>query len=275
RIIEILRETEKDTKNFLGFYSSQRMKDWQEIDSLYKKNNVYLAESAQILQRLVQYEIPGLKKQITKAEQSLADSVRKEKEYHKQADDGRKLYEKELQRIGIQLCISRTLKGHTLRAELLALAADLPSFFAKITDDIIHLKESSDYYTHFRSYIHQNKSLSTKILPLLSLLFQKGCGLTAFEFKYGTAPTRVEPPSFDLLLKEDKKTSEDDEIDFGDDAIDFGDDAEIDFSTADVDIDVVADTSGAVGESVARGEDALCVVENPDTQKVIISELNE
>ncbi|VDM75648.1 unnamed protein product [Strongylus vulgaris] len=29
RIIEILRETEKDTKNFLGFYSSQRMKDWQ------------------------------------------------------------------------------------------------------------------------------------------------------------------------------------------------------------------------------------------------------
>ncbi|RCN37098.1 hypothetical protein ANCCAN_17029 [Ancylostoma caninum] len=267
RIIEILRETEKDTKNFLGFYSSQRMKDWQEIDSLYKKNNVYLAESAQILQRLVQYEIPGLKKQITKAEQSLADSVRKEKEYHKQAEDGRKLYEKELQRIGIQ--------GHALRAELLALAADLPSFFAKITDDIIHLKESSDYYCHFRSYIHQNKSLPTKILPLLSLLFEKGSGLTAFEFKYGTTPSKVEPPSFDLLLKEDKKTSEDDEIDFGDDAIDFGDDAEIDFSTADVDIDVVADTSGAVGESVARGEDALCVVENPDTQKIIISELSE
>ncbi|EPB72430.1 hypothetical protein ANCCEY_08463 [Ancylostoma ceylanicum] len=237
RIIEILRETEKDTKNFLGFYSSQRMKDWQEIDSLYKKNNVYLAESAQILQRLVQYEIPGLKKQITKAEQSLA--------------------------------------GHALRAELLALAADLPSFFAKVTDDIIHLKESHDYYIHFRSYIHQNKPLSAKILPLLSLLFEKGSGLTAFEFKYGKAPTRIEPPSFDLLLKEDKKTSEDDEIDFGDDAIDFGDDAEIDFSTADVDIDVVADTSGAVGESVARGEDALCVVENPDTQKVIKSELSE
>lgn len=34
-------------------------------------------------------------------------------------------------------------------------------------------------------------------------------------------------------------------------------------------------SSGAVGESVARGEDALCVVENPDTQKVVISELSE
>lgn len=79
RIIEILRETEKDSKNFLGFYSSQRMKDWQEIESLYKKNNVYLAESAQILQRLVQYEIPAQKKQISKAEQVLSESVKKER----------------------------------------------------------------------------------------------------------------------------------------------------------------------------------------------------
>ncbi|KHJ77145.1 hypothetical protein OESDEN_23235 [Oesophagostomum dentatum] len=212
------------------------MKDWQEIDSLYRKNGVYLAESAQILQRLVQYEIPGLKKQINKAEQTLADSVKKEKDYLKQAEDGKKLYEKELQRIGIQ--------GHALRAELLALAADLPSFFSKITDDVIHLKEARDYYINFRNYIHQNKKLSTKVLPLLTLLIEKGPGLTAFEFKYGTAPTRVEPPSFDLLLKEDKKASEDDEIDFGDDAIDFGDDAEIDLSVAEADIDVVADTSG-------------------------------
>ncbi|KAK6046272.1 hypothetical protein COOONC_16224 [Cooperia oncophora] len=105
RIIEILRETEKDSKNFLGYYSSQRMKDWQEIESLYKRNNVYLAEAAQILQRLVQYEIPAQKKQITKAEQVLADSIKKEKDYGKQAEDGRKLYEKELQRIGIQVIL--------------------------------------------------------------------------------------------------------------------------------------------------------------------------
>ncbi|CAJ0589305.1 unnamed protein product [Cylicocyclus nassatus] len=267
RIIEILRETEKDTKNFLGFYSSQRMKDWQEIDSLYKKNNVYLAESAQILQRLVQYEIPGLKKQITKAEQALTDSVKKEKDYLKQADDGRKLYEKELSRIGIQ--------GHALRAELLALAADLPSFFAQVTDDIIHLKEARDYYLHFRDYIHQGKKLPSKVLPLLSLLLEKGAALTAFEFKYGTAPSRIETPSFDLLLKEDEKKSDGDEIDFGDDDIDFGDDIEVDSSAVVADIDVVADTSGAVGESVARGEDALGVIENPDTQKIIKNELSE
>ena len=42
RIVEILKETEADSKNIFGFYSSQRMKDWQEIIKLYEKDNVYL-----------------------------------------------------------------------------------------------------------------------------------------------------------------------------------------------------------------------------------------
>jgi len=66
KIVEILKETEKDTKNFLGMYSSQRMKDWNSILSLYQKNNVYLGEAASLLQRNVAYEIPALKKQIAK-----------------------------------------------------------------------------------------------------------------------------------------------------------------------------------------------------------------
>lgn len=40
--MEILKETEADSKNIFGFYSSQRMKDWQEIIKLYEKDNVYL-----------------------------------------------------------------------------------------------------------------------------------------------------------------------------------------------------------------------------------------
>lgn len=69
QIVNILKETEKDSKNFLGYYSSQRMKDWQEVINLYQSDAVYLAEAAQILQRLVQYEIPALKKQIVKCNQ--------------------------------------------------------------------------------------------------------------------------------------------------------------------------------------------------------------
>ncbi len=50
-------------------YGSQRMKDWQEIVRLYQKDNVYLAEAANILLRNVKYEVPNLKKQIAKYKQ--------------------------------------------------------------------------------------------------------------------------------------------------------------------------------------------------------------
>ena len=69
QIVEILKETEADSKSIFGRYGSQRMKDWQEVLRLYEKENVYLAEACQILMRNVAYEIPGLKKSISKCEQ--------------------------------------------------------------------------------------------------------------------------------------------------------------------------------------------------------------
>lgn len=64
-----MKETEADTKNLFGRYGSQRMKDWQEIVRLYEKDNVYLAEAAQMLIRNINYEVPGFKRQIQKLEQ--------------------------------------------------------------------------------------------------------------------------------------------------------------------------------------------------------------
>ncbi len=69
KIIEILKDTEKSSRNIFGSYSSQRMKDWNNVSSLYQKNNVYLGESASLLQRHVAYEIPSLKRQINKTQQ--------------------------------------------------------------------------------------------------------------------------------------------------------------------------------------------------------------
>jgi hypothetical protein len=67
--VEILKETEADTKNLFGRYGSQRMKDWLEIIRLYEKDNIYLPEAAQMLLRNVNYEVPGFKKQIFKLDQ--------------------------------------------------------------------------------------------------------------------------------------------------------------------------------------------------------------
>ena len=66
KIVEILKETEKDSKNFFGQYGSQRMTDWKEVLRLYENESIYLAEASQLLIQAVVYELPGLKKQITK-----------------------------------------------------------------------------------------------------------------------------------------------------------------------------------------------------------------
>ncbi len=42
RIVEILKKTDKDSKNIFGQYTSKRLLDWQEIVKLYEKDNVYL-----------------------------------------------------------------------------------------------------------------------------------------------------------------------------------------------------------------------------------------
>jgi len=47
KIVEILKETEKDSKNFFGQYGSQRMTDWKEVLRLYENDNIYIAEASQ------------------------------------------------------------------------------------------------------------------------------------------------------------------------------------------------------------------------------------
>ncbi|GMR59348.1 hypothetical protein PMAYCL1PPCAC_29543, partial [Pristionchus mayeri] len=270
QIIEILKETEKDSKNFLGFYSSQRMKDWQEIEWMYKKDSVGLAEASQLLQRVIQYEIPALRRNMQKADQSIQDGAKKEKEYLKQAVDAKKNYEKELSRMGME--------GGLLRSELLNLASELPSFIESIALLIQKLAPAKEYYETFRSYVHHCCAPSISLLPLLTLIFSHGSTITVYEWKYGKTPIKVEKPNFDLLLKADQAKEEvEDEIDFGDDLdLDVG--GEIDFGDGEEEaiIDVIADQSGLVVEDgVARGEEALGLLENGETRQGIKEELHE
>ncbi|GMS80287.1 hypothetical protein PENTCL1PPCAC_2462 [Pristionchus entomophagus] len=268
QIIDILKETEKDSKNFLGFYSSQRMKDWQEIESMYKKDSIGLGEASQLLQRVVQYEIPALRRTIQKADQAIQDGAKKEKEYLKQSTDAKKNYEKELSRMGID--------GGLLHCELLNLASELPSFIDSIALLIQKLAPAKEYYEEFRNYVHNGAAPSISLLPLLSLIFTHGSSVTFYQWKHGKEPVKVEKPNFDLLLRADEVKEEvEDEIDFGDDLdLDVG--GEIDFGEGEAVIDVIADESGLVVEDgVARGDEALGLLENGETRQGIKEELEE
>uniref|UniRef100_A0A8C7XQM9 CDK5 regulatory subunit associated protein 3 n=1 Tax=Oryzias sinensis TaxID=183150 RepID=A0A8C7XQM9_9TELE len=245
RIVEILKGTEASSKNIFGRYSSQRMKDWQEIVSLYEADNVYLAEVASLLIRNVSYEGPALKKQLAKAQQLQQELSRREVECQSSAAELKERYYAACKQYGIS--------GDSVARELQALVKDLPVVLEEVCRDASKLEETIKLYTAFTHFLCD---WSEPVLPLLTFVQKRGHA-TFYEWRTGTAPSSVERPSMG-------ETS----------AIDWGDTegAPIEIEIVDIGTD---SNSLPCPEGVARGEDALGVLENSQSRSQFIDELME
>ncbi|TRY86550.1 hypothetical protein DNTS_002572 [Danionella cerebrum] len=252
KIVEILRGTEASTKNIFGKYSSQRMKDWQEIVSMYEKDSVYLAEVASILVRNVNYEGPSLRKQVSKAQQLQQELSRREMEC--QNECGKK-------------------------------AASL--------------KEAIEFYAVFTKFV---SDWSEEVLLMLRYVQSNG-NTTVYEWKTGNVPTVVERPvmeeappdvvteeTIDWGVLDDAGATAAEEVHFGttvEDGVDWGINLEPsteaagtggidwgDSASGQLEIEVV-DVGTDCPDGVARGEDALSVLEYSQTRGLFIDELME
>ncbi|XP_052426927.1 CDK5 regulatory subunit-associated protein 3 isoform X1 [Carassius gibelio] len=287
RIIEILKGTEASTKNIFGRYSSQRMKDWQEIVSLYEKDNVYLAEVASILIRSVSYEGPALRKQVSKAQQLQQELSRRELECQSGATDMRERYYAACKQYGIQ--------GENVARELQALVKDLPVVLEKTGKKAACLDEAINFYAAFINFV---SDWSGEVLPTLTFVQRKG-NTTVYEWKTGNVPTVVEKPVMeeappDVVTEETIDWgnlgvgADTEEVNFGisvEDGVDLGISLEsgteetsaggIDWGGSEpVEIEIVDDGTDCP-DGVARGEDALSLLENSQTRGEFINELKE
>lgn len=295
KIIEILKETEADTKNLFGRYGSQRMKDWQEIVKNYEKENLYLAEAAQILVRNINYEIPGLKKQIAKEELLQTECEKKHSDYLKNEASSKSEF--------LTLCKQLGIQGDRIKKELVDRLQELPQIYDKVGKSLKPLLPGIELYSAFTKYILGDKA--SEILPLLQYVVEHG-NTTVYEWSYGEPPLSVEPDPMHIELDDEQAAG--DQIDFGEDAavdfgsidatasdIDFGEgDAggEIDWGNIDVapadNVDISVDLahvsleeSGIVVEDqglcggIARGKDALTLLDNPSTRNQVIDQLVE
>nr|XP_047906779.1 CDK5 regulatory subunit-associated protein 3 [Anser cygnoides] len=266
RIVEILRGTEASTRNLFGRYSSQRMKDWQEIVALYEKENTYLAELASLLVRSVSYEAPALRKQISRCQQAQQDFARREEECQLAAAELRERFYASCKQYGIT--------GDNVRQELLALLYEACVEF---------VCESS----------------AEPVLPLLRHVGRRG-NTTVYEWRTGLEPVRVERPEVQEVPEQPKEDAIDwgdftlepsgasdgaaagggaqDEIDWGitlepspqqDDGIDWGD-GESDGAQISV-----LEAGTEVPDGVARGSEALTLLEHAETRNQFIDELME
>lgn len=311
KIVEMLKETEADTKNLFGRYGSQRMKDWQDIISSYQKDNLYLAEAAQIIVRNVAYEIPSLKKQVLKMEQNALECEKKMKDYSKTESVILREFNVSCDQLGIS--------GKNIKSELLKLVNDLPTLYDLISDKIKIVKPAVELYMEFNKYL-SGKRGDVQVLNALQFLIENG-NTTTYQYKYGQVPLQIIealgiveaiPENVNLNQSEIDFGDNEGAIDFGDNAekIDFGDNgAEIDFSinmeSYDITSQVNTNSSSSNGEEefeivshddlkssnfeesgivveqtgnnggIAMGEEALSILDNPEIQEQIINNLME
>ncbi|KAL8616487.1 hypothetical protein ACOMHN_041090 [Nucella lapillus] len=285
-LLDQAKDTESGKKNFFGQYSSQNMKDWAEIIKLYERDGVYLGETAQMIARNVNYEIPAVKKQISKCQQLQKECERKEVELANNAADLRKKYAASCKQMGIQ--------GEKIKTELAALVRDLPSDFDRLALSAQGLGEAVHYYDHFVAFLLNSPELESDSLPMLKFVQKRG-NVRAYEWRTGTAPEVVEEQSIRIDLSDEQDAnSQSEDIDWGngeENGIDFGDEIEFDLASITVEsggqegegVDAIdfgegtSDTTAAQVEEtgVARGEDSLSVLDNPTTRNLFIDDLLE
>lgn len=288
RIVDILKGTEASSKNIFGRYSSQRMKDWQEIISLYEADNVYLVEVASLLSRNVSYEGPALRKQVAKAQQLQQDLSRREVDCQNSAADLRERYYTACKQYGIT--------GENVARELQALVKDLPTVLEDVGRDAAKLEEQIQLYAAFTNFVCE---WSEPVLPMLTFVQKKG-NTTFYEWRTGEVPTVIERPVMeeapaDTITEETidwgdlGSGTESQEVNFGitvEDGVDWGISLDSeqdpgaggidwgDSGTSPIEIEVV-DVGTDCPDGVAKGEDALTILETPPLRSQFIDELME
>ncbi|CAG0891025.1 unnamed protein product [Cyprideis torosa] len=313
RIIEILRETEKDSKNIFGFYGSQRMKDWQEIVRLYQKDRIFLAEASQMLVRNVNFEIPALKRALAKGGQQIEECERRAAELGRAAEAARGRYRAECGALGVSP-LERTQDDPgqlATRRELMSLLrSELPKLYEKVTEAVKGLGPGREFYEAFLEFTLGGAPVGG-VLPLVGHVVAKG-NTTVYEWVFGEPPLEVERaevgPFLEPVAEVEVGTEAGDEIDFGDEEspsgsspvvlsvgngdsngeeIDWGDGALEGFECVTVAeggpevaevgsgvAEITVEASGVEG-GVARGSDALSILENPTTRGTLLDEVLE
>lgn len=266
------------------------MKDWQEIVRLYERDSVYLGEAAQILVRNINYDLPSVKKQITKFDQ-LVDEAQK-KIHDLTASETILLSQR------TALCQKLGIDGKDLAAEFTFRVKELPKLYDEIVNATKKLNQALNLYS--------SSTKNEECLPLVRYVLAKG-NTTVYEFVNGEAPLSVEEPPVEIKLSQsdvNAANAESNEIDFGDEdagEIDFGDDidigeenevqleaGEIDWgddegaaNAQQIDFDISLEDSGIKVESsgfaggVARNEEALSLLDSPSHRDQFLDELFE
>ncbi|XP_065838626.1 CDK5 regulatory subunit-associated protein 3-like isoform X1 [Oscarella lobularis] len=169
------------------------------------------AESASMLARNVNYEIPATKRQIGRCQQIQRECSRKESECAANAVQLRKKFS--------ALCKELKIEGNDVKRELKKLVDELPSVYESVCCGIKELEQCVKYYEEFVLFIAPSASES-EILLMIKFIQSHG-NATVYQWKTGKIPDKVLAPVIQATMEEEEQSGN---ISWGDsEAIDFGD----------------------------------------------------
>ncbi|XP_064397823.1 CDK5 regulatory subunit-associated protein 3-like [Halichondria panicea] len=226
RVLECVKSVEGEAQTLFGQYTAPRVKEWYEIVKQFEGGNVHLAECAQRLTRMVNYEVPALKQQIARCKQVQRECTRKEADLLANSAVFQDKFSAACKDMGIA--------GKSVQEELSQLVAELPSVFDRVLDDLPPLISVITYYQSFVQYITSKSCDEDNFLPMLSYVLKHG-NVTVYEWKHGNGPpettTSMSAGSQSAaVIAESADIDWGDEIDFGEPEIDFGDSNEVDIT---------------------------------------------
>jgi len=290
-VLEVLLETEKDSKNVFGMYTSTRISDWRQVISLYEKDSCYLPEASNYLCQAVIYEIPSLKKHVVKQEKYIKELDKLEESTNRRIAELHTLRKVDCSRLGID--------GTEPKKEIFEIVNSLPELY----DHWINRAKPklASFMSKYISAASIHRSTDS-CLPTLSFLMSRG-NVTAYEYIFGDAPLKIEEPMLFSLESEDTADEQDQEIcldldldlnldavkaveddtlediDWGDLVVEESDTAEIDWGVTsgeadDLSAQIVLEDSGTAG-GVATGNEAFSVLDNKRLRNLVLDELNE
>nr|CAD7256849.1 unnamed protein product [Timema shepardi] len=285
------------------------MKDWQEIVKLYEKDNVYLSEAAQMLIRNVNYEVPSIKKQIAKCEQFQQECDKKVADYGKAANSVRGEFQTTCKQLGIQgrrikhELVERLVELPAIYSKMADNAKNLDSaaqFYSEFVKFVLgkeypggcipllkYLIKNGNTSTY--QWVHKEPPLSIEEPPL-NIKFDDepeddaAGDSETIDFGDDTGD------SIDFGSLGDADAAN---IDFGDITLEGGGDIdwggievvnpsagdgavteEIDFNISLEETGIVVESSGLEG-GVAKGQEALTILDNPSTRNTLFDEIKE
>ena len=270
------------------------MKDWKDVISCYQRDNLYLAEAAQILMRNVSYEVPVLKKRMLKFEQIELECEKKIKDCNKAETVALNEFS--------QSCKQFRIGGKHIKSELIKLVDELPEIYSRLAEKIKLTKPALELYKEFNKF-QVGKADILQLVPNLNYLIENG-NSTVYEYKYGRKPVSIETPDASIVSEWEGVKSN--EIDFGSERdIKFGEvniegdlklldtpvtDGEIDWGNVILDeyeivdhVDVgmehsesgIAVESSGMYDGIAKGDEALTILDSPKIGKMILYNLLE